>query len=455
VTEHQVPDNSWIHQFYAQAATVVSATRSQLIERMRAQHSFNQPIAATPNANWKRSGNRGNRRRLCFVTETYPPEINGVALTISRLIKELVARGHAVSLIRPHQPGFDSDATDSSLTLVRGVPLPGYSGLQLGMPAGALLKRLWTRQRPDVVYVATEGPLGWSAVRVARRLGIATLSGFHTNYHSYFSHYRLGCLQSLVFRYLRRLHNGTRGTMVASLDLRDHLEALGFKNVTFLARGVDISLFAPERRCAQLRRRWGLKDDQLAVIYVGRIAPEKNLPLAIEAYHAMHQVDNSLKFILVGDGPLYPILQKQHPNLLFCGVQTGEALARHYASADIFLFPSETETFGNVTLEAMASGLAVVAYNYAAAKLHIKHDETGLLVPCGDSRAFIESAVLLAGHPHLLHKLRTQAREYTASLDWSHVVEMFESWLTGTPATNRALPAAAGALAVANAGRLQ
>ena len=371
-----------------------------------------------------------NRRHICFVTETYPPEINGVALTLARLLQGLAARGHIVSMIRPYQRDFDCIAADSSVTLVRGLPLPGYSGLQFGLPAGGVLKRLWTKQPPDVVYVATEGPLGWSAVRTARRLNIAALSGFHTNYHSYSRHYRLGCLQPLVFRYLRYLHNGTRGTIVPSLDLRDRLQALGFKNLTFLSRGVDSSLFAPERRCADLRERWGLSDRSLAVLYVGRIAPEKNLRVAVEAYYAMRQLDDSIKFILVGDGPLRTSLQKKHPNLIFCGMQTGAVLARHYASADIFLFPSETETFGNVTLEAMASGLAVVAYNYAAAKLHISHGETGLLVPCGDSKAFIDSAAQLVREARWLYKLRTQAREYAAALNWSHAIETFETWLT-------------------------
>jgi len=410
-----------------------------------------------PSISLVRHRNGANRRHICFVTETYPPEINGVASTLARLTRGLAARGHIVSMIRPYQRDVDSIATDPSVTLVRGLPLPGYNRLQFGLPAGGVLKRLWTEQRPDVVYVATEGPLGWSAVRTARRLNIAALSGFHTNYHSYSRHYRLGCLESLVLRYLRRLHNGTCGTMVPSIDLRNRLQALGFKNVTFLGRGVDSSLYAPERRCTELRRSWGLSDRGLAVLYVGRIAPEKNLPVAVEAYRAMCQVNNAIKFILVGDGPLRTSLQKKHPNLIFCGMKAGEALARHYASGDIFLFPSETETFGNVTLEAMASGLAVVAYNYAAAKLHISHGETGLLVPCGDSKAFVNSAARLVGEARWLYKLRTQARNYAAALNWSHVIETFESWLIDALAdTHTAVGVASPAhsLAMPGVGRL-
>jgi glycosyltransferase involved in cell wall biosynthesis len=168
---------------------------------------------------------------------------------------------------------------------------------------------------------------------------------------------------------------------VPSFELHDRLQAIGLKNVSVLGRGVDRQLFTPERRCAALRHKWGVSDNELVVLSVGRIAPEKNLGLAIAAYHAMQRCSNSMRFVLVGDGPLRVTLQKAHPDLLFCGVHTGEQLARHYASADVFLFPSETETFGNVTLEAMASGLVVVAYNYAAAHMHITHGETGVLVP--------------------------------------------------------------------------
>jgi glycosyltransferase involved in cell wall biosynthesis len=376
-----------------------------------------------------RLNDRSDQRHICFVTETYPPEINGVALTLARLVKGLLANGHMVSMVRPYQPGFDSSCS-SSVTLVRGLPLPGYHGLQFGLPAGRLLKRLWTKRRPNIVYVATEGPLGWSAVRTAKRLGIAALSGFHTNYHSYSRHYRLGCLQSVVLRYLRYLHNGTARTIVPSLELQNRLRAQGFKNVTCLGRGVDSRLFGPHRRSAQLRSSWGVRERECAALYVGRIAPEKNLALAVEAYRAMHRVDNSIKFILVGDGPLRASLQRQHPSLVFCGMKTGEQLAQHYASGDIFLFPSETETFGNVTLEAMASGLAVVAYDYAAARMHISHGKTGVLVPYGDSRAFIESAERLAAQSRWICKLGAQAREYAAALNWSSVVDAFESLLT-------------------------
>ena len=200
--------------------------------------------------------------------------------------------------------------------------------------------------------------------------------------------------------YLRRFHNQTTATLVATDDLRASLHATRFRNVEVLGRGVDCTLFTPSRRSEALRAAWGAADDDVVVAYVGRVAAEKNVDLAIDA-----------------------------PDLIFCGFRTGEELGAHYASADIFLFPSDTETFGAVTLEAMASGLGVVAYDYAAAREHVTHAEDGLLVPCGDTRAFIANAVRLINAPGLLARIRRVARPTVLPLDWARVVERFESLL--------------------------
>jgi len=385
-----------------------------------------------------------DRRHICVVTETYPPEINGVAGTLVRLVQGLRARGHVVSVVRPRQRAVDGPgpSDDPELTLVRGVPLPGYRDVHVGLPAPRALRDRWTTHRPDVVYVATEGPLGWSAVRSAGRLGIPVFSGFHTNFHSYARHYRARGLQRAVLGYLRRFHNRTRGTLVASADLRTCLHAAGFKNLSVLGRGVDQRLFTPTRRSTLLRAAWGAAEDDLVVLYVGRLSREKNIPLAVEAYRAMQRVRSALTFVIVGDGPLRAPLQAAHPDLRFCGPQTGEQLAAHYASADVFLFPSETETFGNVCLEAAASGLVVVAYDYAAAHLYIRDGQTGVLAPRGEPRAFVERSVALASSPQSIRRLRERAPQSVAGADWELVVGRFETALTG-PLAEGSRPTAA------------
>src|SRR5882724_2123690 len=273
---------------------------------------------------------------VCIVTETYPPEINGVASTLAHLASGMRERGHIVSLVRPRQPSIDVPGRREPRTLrVGGMRLPGYKGLRIGFPAGAALRTVWSRSRPDAVYVATEGPLGWSAARAGAALGIPVYSGFHTNFDRYMQHYGAGWLRRPIAAYLRHFHNATAGTLVSTPRLRDELAAAGFERLGVLGRGVDGRRFEPARRSAALRATWGASDRDLVVLYVGRLAPEKNVELAATAYRAMQKArGGGLRFVVVGDGPLGAALARAYPDLLFCGFRTGEDLAVHYASAD-------------------------------------------------------------------------------------------------------------------------
>jgi glycosyltransferase involved in cell wall biosynthesis len=369
--------------------------------------------------------------RIAVVTETYPPEINGVAMTISRMVEGLRQK-HVVELIRPRQNPQDSAKHEPTFqeVLVRGFPIPRYQGLKLGLPAKQRLIKLWTSQRPDVVHLVTEGPLGSSALSAARKLGIPVSSDFHTNFHSYSQHYGFGWLQKTVAAHLRKLHNRTDTTLVPTNELRDTLAQEGYQNLQVVARGVDTALFHPGKRSEKLRRQWGLvADDELAVIYVGRISAEKNLQLVLRTFKAMQAVNPKLKLVMVGDGPVRAELQRQNPEYIFAGMRTGEDLAAHYASGDIFLFPSMTETYGNVTVEAMASGLAVVAYRYAAAAEHIVHEQNGLHAEFGNEEEFIVRASKLAIDTLRIDMLRRQAHRTMLKLDWQNIVNEFEQAL--------------------------
>jgi glycosyltransferase involved in cell wall biosynthesis len=384
---------------------------------------------------------RDDALEVCVVTETFPPEINGVTLTLGHLVSGLRGRGHRVSLVRPRQPAVDppGPAPDPALELVPGLALPGYSAVRMGLPAGARLRERWRRRPPDAIYVATEGPLGRSAVRAARRLGLPVVAGFHTNFHRYARHYHLGWAEGLVAWYLRDLHNRATATVVATPDLRDQLHRRGFRNVSVLGRGVDGSLFSPARRSASLRRSWGVSERDLVAVCVGRVAAEKNVRLAIEAYRVMQRLQPTCRLVVVGDGPLRGPLERAHPDLFFTGMLTGEPLAAHFASADVFLFPSETETFGNVTLEALASGLFVVAFDYAAARAHVKPGATGVLAPLGDARAFAAAAGGLAGSPSRVWQAREAVAESVGHLGWARVVDRFEALLSGVTHATRSL----------------
>jgi glycosyltransferase involved in cell wall biosynthesis len=368
-----------------------------------------------------------------IVTETYPPEINGVALTVQSLEEGLRARGHIVDVIRPRQQRDHVELHHE--TLVRGLPLPRYPGLRIGLPAIRRLTRLWKRQRPDAIYVATEGPLGWAALRVARKLGIANTSGFHTRFDTYMRDYGVPFLQGSALRWMRHFHNIADATLVPTEELRDFLDRNGFCNVQRLARAVDTELFHPGRRDSDLRAEWGLGEDDLAVIHLGRIAAEKNLDLAIRAYRDLQTHCATARFVWVGDGPERARIERENPDFVFCGIQRGEALGRHFASADLFLFPSKSETYGNVTLEALASGVPTIAFDYGAARERLRDGETGAAIAEtadseAEARAFIEAARRIACDADLRRLMRMAARDSVSMLKPQHVAAEFDRILT-------------------------
>ncbi|HEY6241206.1 MAG TPA: glycosyltransferase family 1 protein [Burkholderiales bacterium] len=377
--------------------------------------------------------------RIAVATETYPPEINGVARTVGLMVESLLERGHEVQLIRPRQGREPDSSSGSGLRerLVAGVPIPFYRHLQLGLASPGTLENDWKKQRPDVVHVVTEGPLGWAATVAAKRLGIPVCSDFHTNFHSYSRHYGFGMLSGVVARYLRALHNRADCTLVPTAEMQANLEALGFERVAVVGRGVDTALFNPARRSQSLRAAWGCGEHETVVLHVGRIAPEKNLELFVQAVSGMRVIDPKLRVVLVGDGPQGAALRVRHPDFVFAGMRTGEDLAEHYASADVFLFPSMTETFGNVTLEAMASGLAVLAYDYAAARQHLRQKVGGLLAPLGDAAEFARMAAQLAGNPELQSRFRFEARRAAEAITWNRSFDDLECALFRTAGSVR------------------
>lgn len=382
--------------------------------------------------------------RISLITETFAPQVNGVANTLARLCEGLRARGHYVELVRPRQSTEQGLANSSELLLCRGWPLPGYPGLQWGQSSMHKLLRRWQRKRPDVLYIATEGPLGLSALRAARRLGISAVSGFHTNFQQYTHNYGLGLLERLLTHYLRWFHNRTRLTLVPSASQRLQLERRGFERIELLSRGVDSQRFHPAKRCAVLRESWGLGDNDIALLHVGRLAAEKNLGLLARCTHALQAgyPQRRIKLVIVGDGPQRAALEKQLPQAIFCGTRTGEDLAMHYACGDVFLFPSLSDTFGNVVLEALASGLGVVAYDEAAAAQHIRHGHNGAVAMPGDEAAFIEAAAWLLEGEETLRRIRLNARQHASRQGWQAIIELFETQLRGACQGKTSHPAA-------------
>jgi glycosyltransferase involved in cell wall biosynthesis len=362
--------------------------------------------------------------RVAVITETYPPEINGVANTMRQLVTGLAERGHQVRLIRPHQAGDPKPGASDPIgeTLVPGLPIPGYRGLRLGLPVFWRLRRVWRDEPPDVAYIATQGPLGRAALRAAEALGVPTVTGFHTQFHQYSRYYGLGFLTGPIEASLRRFHNRSDTTLVPTAELREILMAHGFAKVEVFGRGVDTVLFSPGRRRTDLRSAWGCGPTDPVLLYVGRLAAEKNIDLVLASYAAARAAYPRTRCVLVGDGPERRHLAQAHPEVIFTGARVGLDLAEHYASADLFVFPSLTETFGNVVTEAMASGLAVVAFDDAAAHRYIRSGENGLILDRGDRDAFIAAILAATTDVQGSRRLGAEARRTAETLGWPRVI---------------------------------
>ena len=312
---------------------------------------------------------------------------------------------------------------------MRGFPIPGYPALRLGLPAGRRLRRLWREGRPDLVHVATEGPLGASSIGAARALGVPVTSSFHTNFHAYARHYGVPVLRRAAVGWLRHLHNRTARTFAPTRELCAELAELGFLNLAVLSRGVDTRRFHPGLRSEELRRTWGAAPGDPVVFHAGRMAPEKNYGLLLEVYAAMRKAQPRCRWVIVGDGPLRPRLQREHPQAVFTGFVPRDELARHFASADIYVHASLTETFGNVLTEAMASGLAVAGFDYAAAREFVRDGENGLVAPVSRPAALVGAAVRLASDQALRARLRAAAAAAVGRQSWMDVVGRFEAEL--------------------------
>ncbi|MGJ3243438.1 MAG: glycosyltransferase family 4 protein [Opitutales bacterium] len=373
--------------------------------------------------------------RIAQVTETFPPEVNGVAMTNFRLAEGLGRRGHTVTVIRPHQgrretaipAGYGDGERPFAEWTVPGIPIPGYPGIQAGLPVYFRLRRRFREDRPDLVHIATEGPLGWAALLAARRAGVPVSSVFHTNFQLYARDYHASLLQGPTLAVLRAFHNRCATTFVPNHDLIEELRTGGCERLEFLGRGVDRDRFSPGKRDPALRQTWGVLADDPVLLYVGRAAAEKNIPLALKAFYAARRIHPRARMVVVGDGPVRRKLQRRHPGIHFAGMRYGDDLARHYASADLFLFASTTETFGNVVTEALTSGLVVLTYAYAAGRQYIRDGENGALVPLDDAEAFIDRCCQLMESRETWPGLRKAARCSTADIPWQGIIDHLDN----------------------------
>lgn len=366
--------------------------------------------------------------RIDLVTDTYAPDVNGVAMTLGRLVQGLKARGHLVHVLRASERG---GVCVPGETAMPSLSLPIYHEVKIGLPSVDRFRSRWMRKRPDVVYIATESPMGASAAKAARALEIPVVMGFHTNFHQYMKNYNFSGLENAAVNYLRKLHNQARLTVVPTEEMFISLSELGFERLAVMGRGVDAVLFDPGKRDVSLRQSWGVWRDEVVFGVVERLAREKNLITVLSLYTRLQREfpDCGMKMVVVGDGSMMSGLRSEFPDAVFCGARSGEDLARHYAGMDVLLFASETETFGNVLLEGMASGLATVSYRYAASADVVLNGVNGLQAEKGDIEGFYAAMCRLLQDAELVRRLGEQGRQAVRFRTWDAVCDRFEEIL--------------------------
>ena len=356
--------------------------------------------------------------RIALLSDTYTPQVNGVTTVVARIARVLREFGHDAAVVAPRYPGHVPSPPGDAELRMPSAPFPPYPAIRLSLPQFRTVARYLDAFRPDLLHVATEGPIGLTGRRYAVGRNVPLVTSYHTNFPLYARHYGAGVLEPLVWRWLRWFHGPARLTQTPGEAIRDELVRRGIGKPVVWGRGVDTTHFHPARRHAGWRRWLGGGDDTAIVLHVGRLAPEKNLEILAEAWRlARRDLGQRATFVLAGEGPATRGLLGRMPWVRHLGFLDPERLATLYASADICVLPSDTETCGLVALEAMASGLAVIGADAGGFRESITDNVTGLLAAPRDAAEFAAEIAALARHPAWRHELGAAARDAATRRD--------------------------------------
>jgi phosphatidylinositol alpha 1,6-mannosyltransferase len=360
--------------------------------------------------------------RLALFTDTFVPQMNGVALTLGRLTNYLHRRGVEHLVFMPKCP---ADVTyPDPVRPITSIPFFLYPECRIALPNVLGLRAELDRFRPHLLHLATPFNIGLCGLHYARKHRISHIASYHTHFDRYLEYYRMKQAVPLYWAYMKWFHQSCDATFAPSHDTIDTLHSQGFSRMLLWSRGVDCELYTPEKENNKVRERYAITAP-LLLLYVGRIAPEKDID-TLSAI--MRTLPDSLKarvhWLIVGDGPMLPELREQAPdNVTFAGYKQGEELAQLYASADIFVFPSSTETFGNVALEAMASGLPVIAADSGGVREMVLHGRTGALCSPRHPESFVREICTLVDDPERLASFSIEARKFALGRSWDAIFD--------------------------------
>jgi glycosyltransferase involved in cell wall biosynthesis len=362
-------------------------------------------------------------RRIALFTGNYNHIADGVSLTLNRLVAHLQSCGHRVIVFGPtvDEPPMEHNG--------RFVPVPSISApgrpeyrIALGFPHR--LRTMLAQFDPDLVHIATPDILGKQAQKWALRRGIPVVSSYHTHFSSYLRYYGLEIMEGFLWQHLRRFYKRCRHIYVPSLSVEAVLHSHGItKGLRLWERGVNMERFNPQRRSTTWRARYGIEPDEVVVTFVGRLVWEKGLHIYADVIEGLNKRGIPHRSIVVGSGPAEAELQARLIGTVFTGHLDGLTLAQAYASSDVFVFPSETETFGNVTLEALASGLPAVCARATGSMELVEHGHSGFLLPPDDSEAFLDATARLVQDVRLRKDMGRAALAQAQHYSWPAVLD--------------------------------
>ncbi|NPV91841.1 MAG: glycosyltransferase family 1 protein [Firmicutes bacterium] len=365
--------------------------------------------------------------RIALFSDTSLNQINGVAVNLLKMKDYMDRKGIQY---RFFVPGASSDRNVlGSIINSRSFNFLLYPECRIALPRYDVIKKELDRFRPDIIHLVNEFSMGLAGLKYGLGNHLPLVGSFHTNIPGYLRYYRAGFLENTAWRYMRWFHGHCLVNFCPSIDTMEELDKRGFINPEVLENGIDTDRFSPVWRDRGVLEKYGIAESTV-LLYVGRVAPEKDLDLLLDAMELLNRSGVDCRLLVVGDGPSRKKLEARNvDNVVFAGYLTGEELLTVFASADIFAFPSRTETFGNVVLEAMSSGLPVAAVYGGGVRDHLLHLQNGIACEPGDCRAMADALQRLVEDPGLRETLGRNAREYALTKSWNRVFdELFESY---------------------------
>lgn len=363
--------------------------------------------------------------KVALFTDTFLPDVNGVARTLARWVRYLENHGVSCKVFAPQCD--ENPGTDYNSTMVErfySIPFLFYPECKLAIPNPIHLKRTLMEFQPDLIHVATPFNLGLYGLHYGKKRKIPIVASYHTHFDQYLQYYKMQWVESMLWKYMAWFHQACSRIYVPSRSTMEYLEQRGFDNLEVWSRGVDPSRFHPKVNRSEVLKKYGVPEDKFVMLFVGRLAPEKSVDVVLETFRRLpERIRANASLILAGDGPLFKELTENNTDesVHFTGFVQGSELSSLYAAADLFVFPSATETFGNVVLEAMASGTAVIGAAAGGVMDTVMHGQNGWLCPAGDTDAFIQAVIHLYDNEGLRKHLESHGLAYSAEQNWDSI----------------------------------